>query len=282
VSSQYQDTPLQRRLLPQYFYALARANYSNQIETFVQLRTFMLGVPLRTVSWANLKLFLREHVGSGQHKHIVSINPEILVVARKQTEFARILKSADVHIADGMGIILAGKVTGETVAERVTGVRVVEKILDDFKVKEGERKLHVVFAGGQCQTAKNLAEKYRQRYPRGYCFEAVSDVSSDDPAFLSSIVKLRPDLLFVALGSPKQEMWIDTHKTQLPCVCIGVGGAFDMLAGRIPRAPYIMQKVGLEWFYRLIREPWRWRRQLRLLVFIFIVLQEAIRKRLGR
>jgi N-acetylglucosaminyldiphosphoundecaprenol N-acetyl-beta-D-mannosaminyltransferase len=104
-------------------------------------------------------------------------------------------------------------------------------------------------------------------------FVSIADVESNDATIVPRILEQKADLLFVAFGSPTQEKWIDQHRAELShTVCVGVGGAFDMFSGRTPRATETVRKLGLEWLYRLITQPWRWRRQMKILQFIGLVL----------
>lgn len=244
----------------------------------------MLGITLHPRSFPEVVQFVTDTLRSKTHAQIVSLNPEILMAARSNTQFAEVIRNAQVHIVDGTGVVVAAKLLSETTASRVTGVYVLEHLFDHLPnvSAEGER-VRVVFAGGKHGVAHIAADKFNTKYSqKGYRFSSVSDLDVNDPELVADVVKESPHILFVSLGSPKQELWIESNKSKLPCICMGVGGAFDFIALRVPRAPKLLQNSGLEWLYRLIVQPWRARRQLQLFHFAWAVFQEAVRKRLGR
>ncbi len=213
--------------------------------------------------------------------HIVSLNPENLVIAQESSEFKQVLETAQIKLIDGFGVILASRLLGIEVGERVPGVELMEELI---KIA-GKMRLRVLLIGGKANLANNLADCYQKKYPEAKFFglEGIKDIKNpkkqEEKKIFSIVSDFKPHLVFVAFGSPDQELWIERHKDRFKnCVVMGVGGAFDFLAGKVIRAPVIFRKLGLEWLFRLFVQPWRWRRQLRLVRFVLLVLRDKIKK----
>ena len=214
--------------------------------------------------------------------HIISLNPENLVIATENRLFRKIVETAQMTIIDGIGIVLAGQLLGVEVGERISGVGLMEDLL---KVAS-DRRLRVLMIGGNDNLALKLAQCYTDQFPEAK-FKGLQGIKNirnikkeEEVNILSIVADYKPQLVFVAFGSPDQELWLDRHKKEFSgCVVMGVGGAFDYLSNNIERAPVFIQKLGLEWFYRLFNQPWRWKRQLRLLKFIKLILQEKWKKK---
>ncbi|MBI2641427.1 WecB/TagA/CpsF family glycosyltransferase [Candidatus Roizmanbacteria bacterium] len=207
--------------------------------------------------------------------HIVSLNPENIILSREDKTFRNVIQTAQIKLIDGIGVILAARILGFRVGERITGVGLMEELM---KMAKRER-LRVLLLGGQGNLALRLAQCYQillgQAKIRG--IEGIKNIekptSVEEKQVFSIVTKLKPHMLFVSFGSPQQELWLDRHKSKLQgIVCMGVGGAFDYLAGKVMRAPHLIRRLGLEWFFRLIAQPRRWRRQLRLIKFLWLVL----------
>jgi len=208
--------------------------------------------------------------------HVVSLNPEILVLTVENEQFKKVVETAQIKIVDGVGVVLAGRWLGVEVGERVTGVGLMEGLIE----RASFRRLRVLMIGGKQNLADGLSKCYSEKYPEAKFFglEGIADIENpkkeEEDKIFSIVADYKPHLVFVAFGSPIQELWIDRHKKQLAnCVVMGVGGAFDYLSGNIVRSPAFLQKIGLEWLVRLIRQPWRWRRQLRLIRFAWLVVK---------
>ncbi|MDO8497832.1 MAG: WecB/TagA/CpsF family glycosyltransferase [bacterium] len=240
----------------------------------------MLGISLRSERKKDiLDKIIKNIKGQGEFIHIVSVNPENLVVADKNEKFKKVIQTAQIHIIDGIGIVIAGRLLGEQAGERVGGVDLMRDI-----VKLADRlPLRIVLIGGSSNLANKLAECYSHKYPASQFkgIEGIRNILSvkkeEEEGIFSIVARLMPHIVFVAFGSPEQEMWIDRHKEKFQgMVCMGVGGAFDYLSGSVPRAPQIIRRVGLEWLFRLIVQPWRWKRQLRLIEFMWLVMREKI------
>jgi len=208
--------------------------------------------------------------------HIISLNSENMVVTTENVLFKKIVETAQMKIVDGVGVVIASRWLGVKVGERVTGVGLME----DMIKMASNRRLRVLMIGGKENLALQLAQCYSTKFPEAN-FKGIQGVvnikkpSNEEEGNIFSIVTAyKPHLVFVAFGSPYQELWIDRHKKEFTgCVVMGVGGALDYLSGNFRRPPIIIQKIGLEWLYRLLRQPWRWRRQLRLIKFIWLIIK---------
>ncbi len=220
-------------------------------------------------------------------RHLVTLNPEYVMMARHDPAFRAALRAADLVTADGVGIVLAARwlwpdALGEARLERITGVDLVERIAQ----LDGGRAF---LLGGAPGVAATAAERLTHRWP-GFVPAGFWDGGSADPAAdresLDRIARSGARVVLVAYGAPGQVLWIARNQDALGRagvrLVIGVGGTFDFLAGAVPRAPGWMRRIGLEWLYRLVREPWRWRRQRVLPLFAIRVLFTGIAHRLPR
>lgn len=203
---------------------------------------------------------------------IVTANPEIVEYANKNSEYKRIISSADYIVADGIGVILASKLINDSLPERIPGY---EMMLDLFQ-HANDQALKVFLLGAEPSVIETAVDNLKKEYSNinivGY-HHGYMDMK--DSKIAKNIQALKPDLIFVALGFPKQEEWIHTYYHLFnKGIFIGVGGSFDVLAGKVKRAPLIWQKLNLEWFYRLIKQPSRWKRMLVLPKFVLDVWKE--------
>ena len=192
------------------------------------------------------------------------------------------MNDAELSLCDTIGMLLASRLRGGPLSERVTGVDMIEPLA--ARSAAGEN-LRFFFFGGAPGVAERAAIALRQRHP-GVEIVGTRDgyfAPGQSPTIVASIVASKANVLLVGLGSPKQEYWLQEYLDATKCgVGIGVGGSFDVLAGMVPRAPRVWRQVGLEWLYRLIREPSRWRRQLALPQFVFAATREAMIQRGSR
>ena len=197
-------------------------------------------------------------------------NPEQIVLAQNDAEFAKILPQADLLLPDGNGIVMASKLLGHPLTERIAGVDVVAEILQRVDPTK------ILVLGGRDYAGQKF------HWIEGYA-DVAKPTAAEEAAVKAEITKRKPEILFVAFGAPFQEKWISAHREFLHHnqvhVAMVVGGAFDFLTGKTSRAPEWMQHTGLEWLHRLIQEPWRWRRQLRLVDFCVLVIGEWWKKK---
>lgn len=225
----------------------------------------LLGIDFSIASEKQVLEYTIQKISSRDKKfYVVTPNPEILVMANRNGEYKKVLNKAKLALPDGAGIIWASKILGISLKEKITGIDLVQNLCKAV----ARQPITVGFLGSREGVAVKTAECLKKIYPS----LKVKFASSE----LDQLDKLdQCDILFVALGSPKQELWIARNIHKLPVkAAIGVGGAFDMISGEVPRAPVFVQNLGLEWFFRLIIQPWRIKRQMRLLKFIYLVLKE--------
>ena len=213
-------------------------------------------------------------------------NPEQIVMAKRDRSFAENLQKADWLLPDGIGLVCAStllKFFGKTdhkIQERIAGVELVEHLLEVNRktLIIGGRDYVGSFEGESFEDIKSLKKIQNNLYwTEGYQ-EKAEILPVEEEALSKIITKLKPDLVFVALGAPDQEKWIVEHFNLLQenqvKITVAVGGSFDFLFAKVARAPQLWQKIGLEWLWRLIKQPWRGKRQLRLIEFIYLLIRE--------
>lgn len=250
----------------------------------------ILGIPVDMVNMRQAihryRALMEAKSEDGAHgpcRLIVTPNSEIVMNAKADPAVREVILSADLVIPDGIGLVYASKILGEPLNERVTGIDFLEHILIDL----ADRGESIFILGskpgtdGQPGVAELAAAKMVEKYPtlkvagthHGYY------KPEDEAALVAEINESGADFLCVATGSPKQEQFIYNHRNELnPKVGIGVGGSLDVWAGTLKRAPEFYQKHGLEWLYRLIQEPSRYKRMAKLPVFMVKVIASKKQK----
>jgi N-acetylglucosaminyldiphosphoundecaprenol N-acetyl-beta-D-mannosaminyltransferase len=204
---------------------------------------------------------------SEEKYYIVTPNPEILVLANNDPVYKKVINNAKLALPDGIGVMMASRLLSKPLRWRIHGVDLMEGICREVS----KRPITVGFLGGRANVAESAAECLRVKYPG-------LKVNFTEEEWNFEKKHPETDILFVAFGSPKQEIWIAENLSRLPVkVAIGVGGAFDFVSRKVMRAPVLVRKIGLEWLFRLIIQPWRIERQLRLIKFIFLVCKEKFR-----
>jgi N-acetylglucosaminyldiphosphoundecaprenol N-acetyl-beta-D-mannosaminyltransferase len=225
---------------------------------------------------------------SSKLSYIVTPNPEQVIQSRSDRQFLRNLQAADLIVPDGMGIIwasqlLAIKSQQPALPERIGGVDLALDLLELAR----EKKLTTLVIGGRDYSPEVGGVGQPQPLdlqPDLYWLAGYQNIANPQPSeekqVTAAIKKLKPDLVFVAFGAPYQEEWAVAHRQLCQQsgvkILMVVGGAFDYILGRVPRAPKWLQRLGGEWIFRLVSQPWRWRRQLRLISYIKLVLVELI------
>ena len=231
----------------------------------------ILGVGITNATFREVLEYLVENAQNSSRKiFVTTLNPEILVHASKNFDYKNILNSSDLALADGVGVLIGARILGKPLRERISGVDLMENLCEEAS----KRPITVGLLGGRQNVAEEAADRLKKRYPGLKVAFAISD-------WYDSEAKFRPlvcDILFVALGHPKQEIWISKHLQEIDVkIAIGVGGAFDYLSGRVPRAPKIIRSLGFEWLFRLIIQPWRIRRQVSLIYFVLLILKDKFK-----
>jgi len=227
-------------------------------------RLDLFGVLIDQIDRATASARISRFLEVGVPRQIVTVNLDFLYLAEQNAEFRATINEADMAVPDGMPLVWLSRVIGVPLAGRITGVELVnESCL--LAVRKG---VGVFFLGGTPEVASAAAARVRDLYPGLVVHQYAppfGPISPDeDERIVEKILRARPGFLFVALGAPRQDLWIRAHRERLGVpIAMGVGCVLDLLAGVASRAPTWMQSAGLEWTYRLIREPRRlWRRYL--------------------
>ncbi len=235
-------------------------------------KTHILGVPFDVVTMEQAVDRVKKMLtAEGQHI-ICTPNPEIVMEAQTDEALMQILKEADLVVPDGVGVVWASKYSEIRLQERVAGYDLTQNLMQ--ALADTEETFY--FFGGAPGVAAAAARRMTKEHPglrivgvhNGYFDE------KEEKKIIQDIKKKAPSILLVGLGAPKQEKWIyENLHTVGAKTAIGVGGSFDVMAGNVKRAPKLFQKLGLEWFYRLISQPTRWKRMMRLPKFALTVLK---------
>jgi N-acetylglucosaminyldiphosphoundecaprenol N-acetyl-beta-D-mannosaminyltransferase len=229
-----------------------------------------------SIWWKQLVTELTQAKTSSPPITIFTPNPEIVMLAQRDSAFQALVARATHLIPDGIGLVWASKwlpTAGAQISERIAGTDVVRKLLK-FAETQNWR---VLIIGGRGYSVPRLAALPGQvAWMTGY--QQIAQPTEAEEKFVASeIARFKPEIIFVALGAPNQEQWTIVHQSVAAKhgvkLIMTVGGAFDFLLGKVARAPKFWQKLGLEWLFRLIQQPWRLRRQLAILSFIWLVLR---------
>jgi N-acetylglucosaminyldiphosphoundecaprenol N-acetyl-beta-D-mannosaminyltransferase len=252
--------------------------YLAQSETPAKLD--VLGVKVDNVTMGEAVARVKEFFKANRPAYVVTPNPEMIILARKDKEFTQILNRADLAIPDGAGIIWASRIWGAPLKERVAGTDLFLRLCEEAGRRGGRA---VLLEGPEgLKSAPSAAQILRERYPKLRVEALVLPAAEEEQAVaaIRNISGGTPvDLLFVAYGHGRQERWMARNLPKIPVkVALGVGGAFDFLVGSQKRASASIRKLGLEWLYRLVRQPWRIKRQQALLPFIFLTFREAFKR----
>ncbi len=232
----------------------------------------ILGVPVHSVTTDDTLAAVRRFMTEPRLHQIATVNPEFVMTAQDNLAFADVLRSADLCLPDGVGLLYAARRLGRPLPERIAGSSLVYE-LAALAAAEG---WSLFLLGAAPGVAEEAAAVLADRSP-GLIF-AGTYAGSPDPAENDNIVQRINEsgaaILLVAYGAPRQDLWIDRNRDALTTVrvAMGIGGSLDFITGRAVRAPQWAQDLGLEWLHRLYREPWRWRRMLALPRFGWRVL----------
>ena len=191
-------------------------------------------------------------VAKSKRGQVVTINPEMMNYALSHDDFAKIIHHAELVVPDGIGVQLGLKLVGRNV-KRIAGVEFAKRLINEFN--------RVAFVGAKSSIVEKAVNNLKKEYPKMNVVYVQDGYFEDEDRVLNEVINSQPELLLVALGSPKQEEFIYKLKSKLPnTLMIGVGGSFDVWSGEVKRAPKIYQKLGLEWLYRTVKEPKRFKR----------------------
>lgn len=243
------------------------------------LRVNILGAPVDCVDMARALDAVDEMVRGDHARTILAVNPEKVIKAQSDVLLRRALDDAGLLLPDGIGVVLAVRLLHGQAIARVPGAELMPAICE----RATERGYRVFLFGGSETVNAAAAQVLRERY-RGIVIAGCQHGFVDEagmPAVIDSIDRSGANVLFVALGSPRQELWMEQYLPRLAQVraCQGVGGTFDVLAGRVRRAPALFRTLHLEWLYRLVTQPGRLLRQTALPRFAWQVLLASVSRR---
>ena len=239
----------------------------------------ILGVPIDNVDMKEAVKRAPDAIEAHRKYFIVTPNSEIVVEANNNEELLNIIKDADLVVPDGIGLVIGSKIIGKPLSERVTGIDLMEQLL----IYANKNFKSVYLIGGKEGIAFDAGINIKRKYPNikiagthhGY-FSGIHTGKpghSEEEEVIEHIINADADMVFVALGALKQERFINTYIHRLSGrLFMGVGGSLDVYSGTVKRAPAIYQKLGIEWLYRLIKEPFRIQRMMSLPVFLINVL----------
>ena len=235
----------------------------------------ILNVPVSSLSMQETVNYIQERLQKQQKTFVVTANAEIIMMAQNDSAYLELLRQADIVTPDGAGVVWAAKHLGSPVPERVAGYDLFHQLL----LLAAKTQKKVYFFGGKQGIAEQAADKAKVLYPglviagcrNGYFQE------TENETIINDINSSGAEMLFAALGAPKQEFWLNENKEKLQAnLLMGIGGSFDVLSGQTTRAPLWMQKAGLEWLYRLMKEPYRFKRMASTLpVFVLKTLAKS-------
>lgn len=243
-------------------------------------RVNILGTEIDDVTEAEVCAQVGHWLAGSEVGQIATVNPEFVMLARRDAAFAQVLRQTRLNVPDGIGVLYAARRLGQPLRERVAGVDLMCGLCRQA-VGHG---WPVFLLGARPGVAEVAAAKLQQRYPgltvAGTYAGSPSSVARDE--IVARVRLARPQLLFVAYGAPAQDIWLAENLAGIAStqglVGMGVGGSFDFVVGSQRRAPAWVRRVGFEWLYRLLREPKRWRRQLALPHFAALVMLESFRR----
>lgn len=228
-----------------------------------------LGVDVSNYTYQQLTSILLDNINNKKKTFLVAVNPEKILKAQEDENLKQLINRADFQIPDGIGVVIASKIRGGNIKSRVTGIDMMLAICE-MAVRNNKT---IFLYGAKPGVAEKAKVELEKRYPGIKIVGTLHGYEKDASKVINTINEFNPEIIFVAKGSPAQEFWIVEHMDKTtPYIFQGVGGSFDVISGNIKRAPEMFRKLGLEWFYRLLKEPWRWRRQLSLPKFLFMIL----------
>ncbi|MBE3589555.1 MAG: WecB/TagA/CpsF family glycosyltransferase [Firmicutes bacterium] len=244
-------------------------------------RVLVLGVAVDRVDAAAALERASEIVESGAGGLIVTVNPEMIMASANDAALAEALRRAELAVADGAGVVWAARRLGDPLPERVPGIELAEGLL----ARAEARGWSVYFLGARPEVVRAAVARLKERHPRLRVAGARDGYfrPEEAPAVARSVAESGAQLLLMGMGVPReQHFWLRQRALLGGVAAMGVGGSFDVWSGTARRAPAWMRRRNLEWLYRLVTEPRRWRRQLALPAFALRVLAAAARARRGR
>ncbi len=206
--------------------------------------------------------------------YVVTPNPEIVMTCWENTNAMEAVQNADLVLPDGVGVVYGAKILGIPLKGKLPGIDFATELMRRMATHGGRAYL----LGAKPGVAEMAGERLTEQFPGLIVCGTHDGYFQEDAPVIDEINALQPDLLLVCLGAPKQEIWMLRNRSALKVgLMAGLGGSLDVFAGTVKRAPAFFQKLGLEWFYRLIKEPWRFKRMMKLPKFLFACIGKRIR-----
>lgn len=242
----------------------------NESELTYRMKETYLGVDVSPLTYEGILREVDERMERREPSTIIAVNPEKIMSAQRDKTVKTMINDATFQIPDGVGVLLASKLKGGNIRERVTGVDMMGKLIEHA----AHKGYSVFFYGAKEETVRKAVQNFETKYPNLHVAGYANGYVQDEEALVEQIAASGAQIIFVALGSPKQELWIKRNMPKLPDVLVyqGVGGSFDVYAGTVKLAPDFYRNNGLEWLYRLISDPKRLKRQLNLPKFLLKLL----------
>jgi len=238
----------------------------------------ILGIPFNSMEFEEALDLLESYLDEPKNHIIVTPNPEGVMQARRNYAFREAMLGADLRLADGTGIVLASRYIRNPIPERVRGVDTIFALHERLEKKT--RKHTAYLLGG----APGIAEKAKAKMERRYKTLSVIGhhhgyfTPEEEAAILEELNHLKPDIMLVCTGMPRAEIWAYTNRSIPARLTLCLGGTLDLMAGNVKLAPALWRKLGLEWLYRLISQPSRWKRMLDIPRFVWAVLRKGRRR----
>lgn len=224
-----------------------------------------MGVDVTTLNEQQLMYNIEDDIKQSRKVRIVAINPEKIMMAEKDTNLRELLNESTYQIPDGIGVSIASKLSGGNIRGRVTGIGMMGNLL----ALANKNEWKIFMYGAKPEIVQQAARKIQEKFPKLIVSGTLDGYAQDTQEIITTINKAEPQILFVALGSPKQEFFIKNNMEQLNVnVFQGVGGSFDVYSGHVKLAPELFRKTGTEWLYRLVKQPSRIKRQVALPMFL--------------
>ncbi len=237
------------------------------------MKTEVLGVRFDNMTRQEAAQRGAQLLDEDRYHYVVTPNPEIILDSEKDPPFRAAINGADLVLPDGIGVIYAARILGTPIRERLPGIEFATDMLRCLNLRQGR----LFLLGAKPHIAEEAGQALCARYPRMVLCGTHDGYFQDEQALLEEVCAARPDLIFVCLGAPKQELWMAKYGPRTGArMAIGLGGALDVFSGHTLRAPESWRRLGLEWAYRLKCEPWRFRRMARLPLVLVKAAKERI------
>ena len=239
------------------------------------MRINIMGVGFDSLTLPEAVERAEELMAERRAAYVVTPNPEIVMTCWENPDAMDAVQNADLVLPDGVGVVYGARILGTPLKGKLPGIDFATEVMRRM-AKCGGR---VYLLGAKPGVAETAGERMKAQFPGLEICGTHDGYFQDDAPVIKDINALQPDLLLVCLGAPKQELWMHRNAAALEVgLMAGLGGSLDVFAGTVKRAPVFFQKLGLEWFYRLIKEPWRFKRMMKLPKFLFACIGKKLRR----